>query len=110
MTNIKKDIKENRKLRISLEDTQIIYLIPANWLLLIANLPIPIYLSTESILGTLAVVVLIWLIGYYRTKKDPNWSKNLKQQRIFKVFLCFYCTIILVLIIKIIFMWRGDAI
>ena len=101
---------DDKKFKISLEDTQLIYLIPANWLLMVANLPIPIYLATESILQTLIIVALMWFIGYSRTKKDQNWSKNLKQQKIFKIFLGFYGIIILSLIIKVVFMWRGYAI
>jgi len=99
-----KNIKINFK-QTSPNSTKIIYHIPANFWLIIANLALPLYLLTEQIFLSLAILATIYLYAKERTKLNQNWTKNLKQTLIFRLFLALYVMLIAGLLAKIYLMF-----
>lgn len=91
--------------RVSINDTRLLWKVPANWILLIFNLSLPLYLFTESLLLTLFVVGNYYFYGYRRTKKDQNWTRNIKKLKVFKCFMLVYVTCILALLVKVYYMY-----
>lgn len=79
---------------LSLKDTNIIYGIPANWLLTLPWSLILIYLFTDLNL-TIALFnfFALYLFGFAKTAQNKDWSVNLKKSAIFKIWLYLSLTI-----------------
>jgi hypothetical protein len=103
--NVSVQSREEKHYRVSIDDTQLLWQVPANWILLIFNLALPLYLFTENLLLTLFVIGGYYFYGYRRTRKNYKWTKGIKKLKVFRFFLLVYISCILALFAKVYYMY-----
>jgi hypothetical protein len=92
------------KYKVSINDTHLLWKVPANWILLIVNLALPIYLFTENLFLTIFIIGSYYFYGYKKTKMNQKWTEEIRSKKVFSCFLGVYILFILALFAKIYFL------